>query len=205
MQPSKDKRQQGRPTTNIVRAGMTFGYLTAIQKVNSKHAGHTWRMRCVCGGRLTVRQHYLFRTPHPKTSCGCKTYEGKNLYKREKTIWQMMNRRCLYPTHVSWKYYGALGVKPCDRWIETNPDGWKNFIEDMGPAPSMQHTLERLDPFYGYAPFKDDGVTRQCIWATMTAQANNKRAHHIARAKAAENAARIAKANEAAAQPKDQG
>jgi len=219
MKPSKGlekiKRAQGRPPRIVVQTGMVFGHLRIIKKVTDNKSGNTWLCRCIapsgpngssCGTQMHVRQHYILRQPNPKTSCGCMTYIGANPYKREKVIWQMMNRRCLYPTHVSYKYYGGAGIKPCPDWIETNPDGFKNFVRDMGPAPSMKHTLERLDPFYGYAPFKeviDPGTgevtrVRQCVWATMDAQANNKRSHHIARARAAENAKRIAGAKDGA-------
>lgn len=200
-------RTGGRPPRIQVVAGMVMGQLLVIKKVTDKKAGNTWQCKCIapsgpngnaCGTVMHVRQHYMLRQPNPKTNCGCMTYIGANPYKRERTIWQMMNRRCLYPDHVSYGYYGAKGIKPCADWIETNPDGFKNFMRDMGPAPSMKHTLERLDPFLGYAPYRivDGEKVRQCVWATMTDQANNKRHHHIARAKAAANAKRIAEANE---------
>jgi hypothetical protein len=172
-------RARGPAPRVAIRPGMRFGHLKIIQKVHQRSQGTSWRVECEaptgpggapCGKRDTTKQAYLLREKNPKTSCGCATYAGANPYKREKTIWQMMNRRCLYPTHASYKYYGALGIRPCPMWIETNPEGWANFIAFMGPAPTDQHSLDRINPHLLYGP-------GNCAWATATEQANNQKRH----------------------------
>ena len=71
-------------------------------------------------------------------------------------------------------------MKPCPEWIETNPNGWMNFITDMGPAPTVQHSLDRINPHIGYGWYLDpeDGLRKNnCRWATATEQANNQKRH----------------------------
>ena len=79
--------------------------------------------------------------------------------------WRMMKERCLREKQQNFKYYGALGVKVCDRWL--GKDGFANFLEDMGPRPKDM-TLDREDPFGNYDP-------DNCRWATTETQAKNKR------------------------------
>jgi hypothetical protein len=167
--PSKHPNKKDR-----CKAGDTFGELTLIRRVRSPkdEYGDTWKVKCSCGSILNVKEQYLFRTHHPKTHCGCLLKTNKTLFKREYGIWQMMHRRCYFPTHVSYEYYGALGVKVCDRWRQKGPydaTAFDNFLADNGPAPSTSHSLDRYpNPAGNYEP----GNTR---WATAEQQGLNKR------------------------------
>lgn len=90
-------------------------------------------------------------------------YDGKfshPLY----NLWNQMIQRCTNPNRQAYKYYGALGVKVCDRWTQ---DFWK-FVEDMGERPSPAHTIERVRGDLGYEP-------GNCCWALPREQARNKR------------------------------
>lgn len=176
----KPKGKPGRPTSVEIYPGKYFGHLCILRKVNTKQ-GVRYDARCdalskgqgtiKCGKIIRTRLSYLTRNPNPTTHCGCLTYLNANPYPREKGIWWMLFKRCYDPTHVSYKYYGALGVTVCDRW-HGNPQGWLNFINDVGGAPSKQHTLDRIDPRKNYSP---DNVR----WATAEEQAANKREHWI--------------------------
>lgn len=83
----------------------------------------------------------------------------------EYKIWAGMISRCTNEKEFSYRYYGARGIKVCDRW--TGEDGFKNFISDIGPRPSKGHSLERDRINDGYQP-------DNCRWATRLEQANNK-------------------------------
>lgn len=77
-----------------------------------------------------------------------------------------MRKRCYSPKHPGYKWYGGRGITICDRWL--GKDGYANFEADMGPRPSLKHTVERLNNEKGYEP-------KNCIWATMKAQSNHRR------------------------------
>ena len=76
--------------------------------------------------------------------------------------------RCTNPKHISYKYYGALGVTVCERW-----KNFELFKEDMGPPPSdapRAWSIDRIDPTGNYEP-------SNCRWATPAEQMANLRRH----------------------------
>lgn len=77
--------------------------------------------------------------------------------------WYSMVGRCKYPSHTSWKWYGALGVKVCERWLS-----FENFLLDMGLPPTADHSIERRNNKGDYCP-------DNCFWATELEQQNNRR------------------------------
>jgi hypothetical protein len=81
----------------------------------------------------------------------------------EFNTWHAMKSRCLNSNAAGWKYYGGRGIKVCDRWINS----FENFYKDMGPRPSIYHSIERLDVNGNYE-------RNNCVWATDEEQANNK-------------------------------
>jgi hypothetical protein len=49
-------------------------------------------------------------------------------------VWRNIKVRCLNLQHPNYKYYGGRGVRVCKRWL--GPDGFLNFITDMGKRPA---------------------------------------------------------------------
>jgi hypothetical protein len=76
----------------------------------------------------------------------------------------MMKQRCFNPNNEAFNDYGGRGIIVHPRWI----DSFENFISDLGPRPSPEHTLERGDVNGNYDK-------SNCYWATMQEQQNNKR------------------------------
>jgi hypothetical protein len=75
-----------------------------------------------------------------------------------------MRRRCYDPQQKRWADYGGRGITVCDRWNES----FLNFLADMGPMPSPQHSVERRDNSQAYCP-------ENCYWASSIEQARNTR------------------------------
>lgn len=71
------------------------------------------------------------------------------------------------PEGENWMDYGGRGITVCDSWLK-----FENFYADMGPRPSMGHSIERGDNDDGY--HKDN-----CRWATRLEQGKNKRNNRI--------------------------
>lgn len=80
--------------------------------------------------------------------------------------WKKMRDRCNNKASDHYSRYGARGITVCARW-----DSFEAFLEDMGPRPSKEHSIDRVDVFGNYEP-------SNCRWATRKQQARN-RAKHI--------------------------
>jgi hypothetical protein len=74
-----------------------------------------------------------------------------------------MCRRCRDPRSVNYHRYGARGIGVCQRWA----DSFENFIADMGPRPTADHSVDRIDTTGGYEP-------SNCRWATKKEQMHNR-------------------------------
>jgi hypothetical protein len=79
-------------------------------------------------------------------------------------IYDGMLARCYTPTNKKFKNYGAQGVEVCARWRES----FEVFVEDMGPRPSLAHSIDRKDPYGDYCP-------ENTKWSTPAEQAANRR------------------------------
>jgi hypothetical protein len=77
--------------------------------------------------------------------------------------WTSMHRRCEDPGVPGWLHYGGRGIRVCDRW-----NSFELFMQDMGPKPTPEHSIDRIDVNGNYEP-------SNCRWATPSQQAQNKR------------------------------
>lgn len=80
---------------------------------------------------------------------------------REYRIWENMRQRCRNPKASHYDRYGGRGIGICKRW-----DDYAAFYADMGPCPSLRHSLDRIQNDGDYSP-------DNCRWATHTEQMRN--------------------------------
>lgn len=93
---------------------------------------------------------------------------GLSLTTPEYRTWQAMKSRCNTPGASAFKKYGAKGISVCQRWQES----FEAFLEDMGPRPTTEHSIDRIDSRGNYEP-------SNCRWATRVEQANNVSSNRI--------------------------
>lgn len=157
--------------------GRRFGRLVVMEAGTPVSEGRytrtTWLCQCDCGKTKIIRGRGLIKGS--TKSCGCyrSEYVAKKNHRhgmahRNNTVpeyqtWSDMIKRCENTETAGYDHYGARGIIICSRWRES----FAAFYTDMGPKPSLQHSVERKDVDGNYEP-------SNCKWGTKDEQANNK-------------------------------
>ncbi len=154
--------------------GMKFGRWTVdscahrAMKLPGGGKTHTlWNVTCDCGAVSKVRSDGLLSGK--STSCGC--FHSEVTSKRgtvhglsqsgEYNVWAAMWQRCENPDHPHFYRYGGRGIIVDPHWRK-----FADFYSDMGPRPSSDHSIERVDNDGPYAKWN-------CSWELQSVQANN--------------------------------
>lgn len=132
-----------------------------------------WICRCDCGKIVSVVGASLLNGT--TKSCGCLREENrkrnKGYHHRERlyVLWQGIRQRCNNPNNISYKWYGAKGIKVCEEW-ENDYIAFRKWAIESGydeTLPRGTQTIERLDVGKDYCP-------ENCTWKTIKEQQRNK-------------------------------
>lgn len=87
----------------------------------------------------------------------------------EYKAWSNAKSRCFNENFPGYYNYGGRGITMCLEWRLS----FNTFLGDMGPRPSNQHSLDRIDNNGNYEP-------GNCRWVTRDVQSVNRRVNrHI--------------------------
>ena len=165
------------PPRKPIVPGTKFERWTVLRPHGKIGNYYTVWCRCDCGTEKEVRESGL--TAGTTKSCGCTNrsplthgmagrLDDRGTRVPEYRAWGNIVQRCTKPSNPQWKNYGGRGITICDRWRES----FAAFMEDMGPKPSPDHTIDRIDNERGYEP-------GNCQWATKKQQCRNRRDNHL--------------------------
>lgn len=153
-----------------------FGRLRVIRYAGFRKKRSYWTCQCSCGAIKDIRGDALLKDM--TVSCGCysrdqskaRTKHGcarNDATTTEYNAWHQMIQRCVNPSNRRFKYYGARGIKVCERWRLS----FKAFLDDLGLRPTPEHSLGRKDNDGDYEP-------GNCEWQTEPQQRRNTSYSH---------------------------
>lgn len=87
----------------------------------------------------------------------------RRLYPSEYGTWACMKKRCLNPKDAGFHRYGGRGIKVCKSWLKS----FMNFYRDMGPRPTKESTLDRINNNGNYCK-------KNCRWTDRRTQVLNR-------------------------------
>jgi hypothetical protein len=154
--------------------GQRFGRLTVISQGENQQHHLTWICKCDCGKQVIALGCNLLGG---KTkSCGCIRKEmlsnKQATHRLSKSslyhIYYTMIARCCKPNSISYKDYGAKGIRVCDEWLKSF-ESFRDWAFENGYVNGL--SIERKNVLGNYSP-------DNCTWIPRSKQNGNKRNTH---------------------------
>jgi len=159
--------------------GKVFGKIICLKNkpVRDKRKNYIILGQCICGVKRMFDYYSLSR--NLTTSCGCFQKEAtserftKHGMSRDKfyRIWQGMRYRISNPNLDAYQNYGGRGIKVSVKWqnfYKFKKDMYESYLEHLKEFGKKNTTIERKN-------VNGDYCKKNCRWATMQEQGNNKR------------------------------
>lgn len=156
------KRKYGKP-------GEKYNSLVVLGEAAKRGEKRYVKCLCDCGGETIVRLTHI-RSGQIKT-CGCgRSHRKTHGMSRspEFKSWLHMKERCHKEDNPQYHNYGGRGVEVCSEWR----DDFQAFYDHIGPKPSPELTVDRVDNDGNYEP----GNVR---WASRQQQCRNFRCNTL--------------------------
>lgn len=158
------------------QTGKTFGRWTILEK--HPRGPQFYTAKCTCGNTKVINVYQAI--DGKTTSCGCYRVELLATTNRKYSfsephlqhtqhnplyaIWLSIKTRCFNKNHPSYRSYGGRGITLDPEWKVS----FLKFARHVGPRPSPDHTIDRINNQGSYVP-------GNIQWATRTEQAENTR------------------------------
>lgn len=155
--------------------GQKINKLLVLEFFENKNKRTYWKCLCDCGNIKEILGTHLVQG---KTkSCGCYNSEKASQSCKNRTIipnkrimyiWQSMKQRCYKEDSISYKNYGAKGIKICNEWLN-NPKVFYDWAINNGYEERL--TIDRINNNGDYEP-------NNCRWTDWETQMRNTK-HNI--------------------------
>lgn len=162
--------------------GLKFGRLKVLEfsgrQRTQSNIRIVWKCQCDCGN-ITITCG-IDLTRGMSKSCGCLKidkliersvthgFQRGDQKNAEYRTWRHIKSRCYNPNVERYPNYGGRGIKMCERWKHS----FENFYADMGPRPSVKHSIDRFPDVNG------DYEPGNCRWATIEEQMRGMTNNH---------------------------